>query len=132
MHRTQMFLYPMAVTVALALGTGVAFAAPADTGDVAAAPRGTVTIERGFNLSCYNAIPASVLVNGTAVDAIGAGQTVTLRVLPGHYRIALALGEDGAVDTASQGVALTVTPGGSTALFASLGPGGSTLRALNH
>lgn len=125
-----------AAVFAAGLAASTAFGSPAfartPPPQAATATRGTVSIQRGFNLDCYNAIPLTVFVDGKPVSAIAAGHTLKLRVLPGHYRVGIALGHDYLAGVTLHRVALNVAAGSSAKLFASLGAGGSALRMLGH
>lgn len=137
MHSTHQIRTTAALLLAAGIGAGFLLApsagaqTPNPPAATAAAARGTVTIRRGFNLDCYNAIPLTVFVDGKPVGAMGVGQDVKLRVLPGTYRIGVALGGTDA-GASPRAVAVDIAAGNATTLLANAGPGGSTLRALSR
>lgn len=93
--------------------------------------RAVVTVGRGFNLSCYDAIPMTVFVDGRPISLLGVGQMVTLHVLPGRYRIGVAMGTRGRARGALGTVAVNMAAHGSARLMANLGPNGSAIRATD-
>lgn len=137
MHRPNTLRYFTAAALIAAIGIGAPGAAMAATqaalpDSAAATARGIVTVQRGFNRGCYNALPLTVYVDGKPASPIAVGQTLVLRILPGHYRVGVAIGSGHSDAGTANGMPLTVVRGGSTALFANLGPGGPTIGALAH